>query len=116
MEHGDYNGTELFGVGTDRFIWLAYKPNGTNTVRLYSENCPEDGVVEFTLGQEPPPRDPSFADSWSRFPLGVSYILQNNGYPLTKVPLRAAAVQEQAGGGDGGAWPGLALRSQISFC
>jgi len=30
VEHGDYNGTELFGVGTDRFIWLAYKPNGTN--------------------------------------------------------------------------------------
>lgn len=23
VEHGDYNGTELFGVGTDRFIWLA---------------------------------------------------------------------------------------------
>ena len=21
VEHGDYNGTELFGVGTDRFIW-----------------------------------------------------------------------------------------------
>ena len=30
VEHGDYNGTELFGVGTDRFIWMAYKPNGTN--------------------------------------------------------------------------------------
>ena len=26
VEHGDYNGTELFGVGTDRFIWMAYKP------------------------------------------------------------------------------------------
>ena len=23
VEHGDYNGTELFGVGTDRFIWMA---------------------------------------------------------------------------------------------
>ena len=30
VEHGDYNGTELFGVGTDRFIWMAYKPNGTD--------------------------------------------------------------------------------------
>ena len=36
VEHGDYNGTELFGVGTDRFIWLAYKPNGTNKIRLFS--------------------------------------------------------------------------------
>ena len=26
VEHGDYNGTELFGVGTDRFIWLACEP------------------------------------------------------------------------------------------
>ena len=26
VEHGDYNGTELFGVGTDRFIWFAYRP------------------------------------------------------------------------------------------
>lgn len=26
VEHGDYNGTELFGVGTDRFIWLACAP------------------------------------------------------------------------------------------
>jgi len=25
VEHGDYNGTELFGVGTGRFIWLTYK-------------------------------------------------------------------------------------------
>ena len=40
VEHGDYNGTELFGVGTDRFIWLAYRPNGTNKVRLFSGNFP----------------------------------------------------------------------------
>eukprot|EP00971_Amphidinium_carterae_P173216 3434282-Amphidinium_carterae.1 len=32
VEHGDYNGTELFGVGTDRFIWLAYKPNSSGQV------------------------------------------------------------------------------------
>ena len=38
VEHGDYNGTELFGVGTDRFIWMAYKPNGTRQVRLFSHN------------------------------------------------------------------------------
>ena len=23
VEHGDYNGTNLFGVGTDRYIWVA---------------------------------------------------------------------------------------------
>jgi galactokinase len=44
VEHGDYNGTELFGVGTDRFIWLAYKGNGTDKIRLFSGNFPDDGV------------------------------------------------------------------------
>jgi len=29
VEHGDYNGTDLFGVGTDRFIWLASKANSS---------------------------------------------------------------------------------------
>jgi galactokinase len=38
VEHGDYNGTELFGVGTDRYIWLGYKANDSATMRLYSAN------------------------------------------------------------------------------
>ena len=38
------------GVGTDRFIWLAFKPNGTNKIRLFSGNFPDDGVVQFPLG------------------------------------------------------------------
>src|SRR6056297_3648068 len=55
VEHGDYNGTELFGVGTDRFIWMGYKPNGTNKFRLFSGNFPEDGIVEFEIGKVPGP-------------------------------------------------------------
>ena len=51
VEHGDYNGTELFGVGTDRFIWFAYKPNDTGRFRLYSGNFPEDGVIAPQFGQ-----------------------------------------------------------------
>lgn len=82
VEHGDYNGTELFGVGTDRFIWMAYKPNGTSTMRLYSENFRGDGVVEFEIGNVPPPK--TVADSWARFPYGVDYILKKAGYKLTQ--------------------------------
>ncbi len=82
VEHGDYNGTELFGVGTDRFIWMAFKPNGTNRVRLFSGNFPKDGVVEYTLGEVPAPR--SVPDSWARFPFGVEYILGKNGFRATK--------------------------------
>ena len=81
VEHGDYNGTELFGVGTDRFIWMAYKPNGTNKVRLFSGNFPDDSVVEFEYGDVPEPL--TVKDSWARFPYGVEYILRREGFELS---------------------------------
>ncbi len=82
VEHGDYNGTELFGVGTDRFIWMAYKPNGTNHVRLFSGNFPDDGVIEFKLGDVPEPKSDIIAETWGRFPYGVEYILRREGHKL----------------------------------
>src|SRR5512147_586193 len=78
VEHGDYNGTELFGVGTDRFIWLGYKPNGTDRVRLFSGNFPQDGVVEFRSGETPPPKSAEVSDTWARFPWGVDFILRRD--------------------------------------
>ncbi|MHC4266535.1 MAG: galactokinase [Planctomycetota bacterium] len=82
VEHGDYNGTELFGVGTDRFIWMAYRPNGTDKVKLYSANFPDDGVIEFTIGDVPEPKSTETADTWARFPYGVEYILRREGIKL----------------------------------
>jgi galactokinase len=96
VEHGDYNGTELFGVGTDRFIWMAYKPNGTSKMRLYSENFSGDGVVEFEIGNVPAPK--SVADSWARFPYGVDYILRKAGYKLTQ-GINAVLLGNIPGGG-----------------
>jgi galactokinase len=84
VEHGDYNGTELFGVGTDRFIWMAYKPNNSDKMRLFSGNFPDDGVVEFRVGNVPAPQSPEIADSWARFPYGVDFILKREGYSLTR--------------------------------
>src|SRR4030042_1109598 len=84
VEHGDYNGTELFGVGTDRFIWMAYRPNSTNKVRLFSGNFPDDGVIEFELGNVPEPKSETVAHTWGRFPYGVDYILQREGHKLTQ--------------------------------
>jgi galactokinase len=82
VEHGDYNGTELFGVGTDRFIWLAYRPNGTKQVKLFSGNFPDDGIIEFNLGSVPEPKSKHIADTWGRFPYGVEYILRREGVKL----------------------------------
>ena len=83
VEHGDYNGTELFGVGTDRFIWLAYKPNRSGLIRLFSGNFPEEGVVSFRPEDIPPPRSGETADSWARFPFGVAHILKTEGLALS---------------------------------
>src|SRR5512144_2681892 len=77
VEHGDYNGTELFGVGTDRFIWMAYKPNGTDRVRVYSASFPDDGVIDFNIGIIP---SPGKTKSWARFPCGADYILRREGF------------------------------------
>lgn len=82
VEHGDYNGTELFGVGTDRFIWLAYKPSSGRRFRLFSTNFPRDGVIEFALGGVPEPRSCCIAQTWGRFAFGVEYILRRAGYKL----------------------------------
>ncbi len=84
VEHGDYNGTELFGVGTDRFIWLGYKPNGTRRIRLFSGNFPDDGVIEFEPGKVPEPRAAAIADTWGRFAYGVEYVLRREGFKLTE--------------------------------
>jgi len=82
VEHGDYNGTELFGVGTDRFIWMAYKPSGNNKCKLFSANFPDDGIIEFELSKVPQPKSPEIADTWARFPYGVDYILQREGFKV----------------------------------
>lgn len=82
VEHGDYNGTELFGVGTDRFIWMAYKPNASRHIRIFSGNFPEDRIIDFPLRQMPPPQSPEISGTWGRFIFGVNHILHREGFPL----------------------------------
>lgn len=98
VEHGDYNGTELFGVGTDRFIWMAYKPNGTKTMRFFSGNFPNDGIVEFEIGNTPQPQSKEVYDTWARFPYGVDYILAREGYKIT-IGIDAVLYGNIPGGG-----------------
>jgi len=84
VEHGDYNGTGLFGVGTDRFIWMAYKPNKSGRIRLFSANFPGDGVIAYTPGDVPAPLSASTSDTWARFPFGVDHVLSHKGLELAQ--------------------------------
>lgn len=98
VEHGDYNGTELFGVGTDRFVWVAFRPNDSGRVRLVSANFPADGVVTFTPGDVPPPRSPALADRWARFPCGIDWVLRAAGLPTGR-GMDAVVYGDIPGGG-----------------
>lgn len=98
VEHGDYNGTELFGVGTDRFIWMGYKPNKSGKIRIYSDNFPEEGVIEYAPGKVPAPRSVEIEDTWARFPYGVDHTLRKHGLP-TNVGFDAVLIGNIPGGG-----------------
>jgi galactokinase len=98
VEHGDYNGTDLFGVGTDRFLWCAFCGSDTNRSRLFSIAFPDEGVVEIDLGGIPPPGSPAIRDAWARFPLGVAYVLQESGVPLQR-GVEGVIYSEIPGGG-----------------
>jgi galactokinase len=100
VEHGDYNGTSLFGVGTDKYIWLAFKANGTDTVRLYSGNMADAGVVSFAAGAPPPPPlSEAAAASWARFPHGVEHVLRTRNIVPKTVGFDAVLWGNIPGGG-----------------
>lgn len=96
IEHGDYNGMELFGIGTDRFIWLAFKANDSGRIRIHSLNFPDEKIVDFFLGENCDPG--TIQDSWERFPRGVEAILRREGYPL-KTGFDAVLYGNIPGGG-----------------
>ena len=100
VEHGDYNGTNLFGVGTDRYIWVAYKANNTNQIRLASGNFPDDGLITFASGSYPtPPLTEEQSKSWARFPHGVDFVLRKEGLLQQSVGFDAVVWGNIPGGG-----------------
>ncbi|MGA2093232.1 MAG: hypothetical protein ABSH16_07510 [Sedimentisphaerales bacterium] len=98
VEHGDYNGTELFGVGTDRFIWIAYKPAANSQTRIFSGNFPNDGVVEFQSDNAPEPKSQQISNTWGRFAYGVDFVLRRAGYKI-KRGINAVIYGDIPGGG-----------------
>lgn len=84
VEHGDYNGTDLFGAGTDRFIWLGYRACSDGKCRLFSGNFTEEGIVEFSTDSVPHSDDPAIRGKWCRFAMGAVYVLQKRGFSVKK--------------------------------
>lgn len=53
-------------------------------MRFFSGNFPDDGVVEFQIGNTPAPQSEQVYDTWARFPYGADYVLKREGYKLTQ--------------------------------
>ncbi len=82
---------ELLGTDTDDHLgyvltmgihldtWIAFKPSGTDIVRVHSMNLDKD--MQYTLGAEP--EEP--AGTWDRYVSGVSRALRLRGYACTGV-------------------------------
>jgi galactokinase len=95
VEHGDYNGTELFGVGTDRFLWLAWAPNDRGTLRLCSANFAAAGVVEVDPARMSSPGD---VRGWARYAHGAVAVLARDGIGVRR-GLDIALYGDIPGGG-----------------
>ncbi|MDE5774412.1 MAG: galactokinase [Muribaculaceae bacterium] len=63
-EHTDYNGGFVFPGAIDKVIMAEIRPNGTDTVRVFSVDI--DEYVEFGLREEDAP-----AQSWARYIFGI---------------------------------------------
>lgn len=83
VEHGDYNGTDLVGIGVDRFLWIAFAHNDSGKVRAFSSALPDQGIVTFETTRArstPGARD----DSWKAFARGAACVLREHGLPLAR--------------------------------
>ncbi len=82
---------ELLGTDTDDHLgyvltmgihldtWIAFKPSGTDIVRVHSMNLKRD--IQYEIGAEPD--EP--ASTWDRYISGVSRALRLRGYPCSGV-------------------------------
>ncbi len=98
VEHGDYNGTDLFGVGIDRFLHVAARRNDSNRIRVFSANVPDAGIVAFDSSAPPAaPRDVA-GDAWPAFPIGAASVLLDDGFRIAR-GLDVVVWSEIPGGG-----------------
>ena len=77
-EHTDYNGGHVFPCPITLGTYAVAAKNGTQTIRLYSENFPEVGVISFDLS------DLSFKKEhlWANYVKGMVKYLIEDGHRI----------------------------------
>src|SRR5690554_2360521 len=77
-EHTDYNGGNVFPCALTIKTYSVVRKRKDQIVRMYSENFPEEGIVEFSL------EDLSYHTKhrWANYPKGVLAMLHSEGYQV----------------------------------
>lgn len=77
-EHTDYNGGHVFPASITIGTYGLARKREDDRVRLYSENFPEKGVIEFSIN------DLEFRkeDDWTNYPKGMMKFLKSDGYTI----------------------------------
>lgn len=77
-EHTDYNGGNVFPAAITLGTYGVAAKRKDDKVRLYSENFPEKGIIEFSLN------DLSYVKShdWANYPKGILRYLQEAGHTI----------------------------------
>jgi len=77
-EHTDYNGGNVFPCALTIGTYAAVKKREDRLIRLFSENFPQNGVIQFSL-------DELFYDrshDWANYPKGVIKVFMESGYSI----------------------------------
>lgn len=78
-EHTDYNGGHVFPASITIGTYGLARKRVDQTIRLYSENFSEMGIVSISLAD----LSYSKADDWGNYPKGMIHYLKAAGYPIT---------------------------------
>lgn len=77
-EHTDYNGGNVFPCSISMGTYGIVLKREDRIVRLFSENLPEKGIIEFSLDQLNYRKE----DNWANYPKGMIKYIQEAGYPI----------------------------------
>ncbi|MBO1266372.1 galactokinase [Proteiniclasticum sp. SCR006] len=75
-EHTDYNGGNVFPCALTIGTYAAVKKREDRLIRLFSENFPQNGVIQFSLDELVYDR----SHDWANYPKGVIKVFMESGY------------------------------------
>ncbi|WP_026568715.1 galactokinase [Sediminibacillus terrae] len=78
-EHTDYNGGHVFPASISFGTYAAAAKRDDQTIRLYSVNFPETGIIECEMNQ----LDYQEKDQWANYPKGMINYLMKDGLTIS---------------------------------